>query len=86
MIRRSWPEWLEWELKFTGHLEERMSDRGFTELDIRRMLADATDIQAGSVQGRWVAETTHDRASWKVIVEPDFESRILVVVTAFEVD
>jgi len=86
VIRRDWPEWLEWELVFASHLLRRMRDRGFTEVDLRRMLTDATNYRPGSVPGRWVVECQHEHSEWHVIVEPDFESRLLLVVTAFRVD
>lgn len=37
------------------------------------------------VEGRWVIETRHRRKPWKVIVEPDFEAEVLLVVTAYPV-
>ena len=33
-----WPDWWEWELELTPHLEKRMEDREFTEVDLRAML------------------------------------------------
>lgn len=38
------------------------------------------------VDGRWVVETKHERQPWHVIVEPDFDSKVLVVITAYRVD
>jgi hypothetical protein len=38
-----WPEWWEWELEITPHLEKRMEDRDCTEIDLRTMLARAQD-------------------------------------------
>ncbi len=78
-----WPSWWEWELEFTPHLEERMEDRSFTEVDLRAMLQSATDYRADIVDGRWVIETRHGGQRWEVIVEPDSLERTLVVVTAF---
>jgi hypothetical protein len=37
------------------------------------------------VEGRWVIDTRHRRKAWEVIVEPDLERRLLVVVTAYPV-
>jgi hypothetical protein len=31
----NWPEWWEWELELTAHLEKRMLDRDFNEIDLR---------------------------------------------------
>jgi hypothetical protein len=62
-----------------------MDDRRFTELDLRRMLEGATGYRPDVVEGRWVIETRHRRRPWEVIVEPDRERQLLVVVTAYPV-
>ncbi len=38
-----WPLWWEWELAIWTHVEERMEDRGFTEVELRRVLDYADD-------------------------------------------
>ena len=38
------------------------------------------------VGGRFVIEARHGGRGWAVIVEPDQESQLLVVVTAYPVD
>jgi hypothetical protein len=63
-----------------------MSDRRFTEVDLRRMLAVATGHRLDIVEGRWVIETRHRRGPWEVVVEPDEELRLLVVITAYPVE
>ena len=40
---REWPDWWDWELEFTPHLIKRMIDRQFNEVELRAMLADASD-------------------------------------------
>lgn len=85
MSRRVWPEWWDWELELSPHLLKRMGDRRFTELDLRRMLERATGYHEDVVEGRWVIETKHRGKAWEVIVEPDFERQLLVVVTAYPV-
>lgn len=60
-----------------------MVDREFTEVDLRRMLQHATDYRRDIVPGRWVVLARHRRQTWHVIVEPDFEAELLVVVTAY---
>ena len=80
-----WPEWWNWELELTPHLLKRMEDRDFTEVDLRKMLAAATSYCSDLVEGRWMIRTQHRRHPWRVIVEPDFDARLLVVVTAFPV-
>jgi hypothetical protein len=64
---------------------ERMVDRDFTEVDLRRMLEYATGLHVDVVEGRWVVETWHAKGPWEVIVEPDEEIRLLIVVTAYPV-
>jgi hypothetical protein len=63
-----------------------MEDRGFSELDLRRMLELANDHRSDLVEGRWVIETRHNSRKWEVIVEPDMDDKVIVVVTAFDVD
>jgi len=62
-----------------------MDDRRFSEIDLRRMLGRASGYREDVVDGRWVIETRHHRRAWEVIVEPDWERRLLVVVTAYPV-
>ena len=63
-----------------------MEDRGFNEVDLRRMLEHASGHTADIVEGRFVVEARHGGRGWAVIVEPDQESQLLVVVTAYPVD
>jgi hypothetical protein len=81
----TWPAWWEWELELTPHLERRMEDRAFTELDLRVMLERATELRPDVVDGRFVITTRHRAHDWEVIVEPDPVDALLVVVTAYEV-
>jgi len=81
-----WPPWWDWELELSPHLLKRMIDRGFTEVDLRRMLQYATGYHRDIVEGRWVIETFFRKSPWEVIVEPDFQAKLLVVVTAYPCD
>lgn len=81
-----WPDWWEWELEITPHLEKRMEDRDFTEVDLRTMLERATGYYPDVVDNRWVIETRHRRQQWRVIVEPDLMALLLVVVTAYPLE
>jgi len=72
-------------LELSPHLLKRMDDRRFTEIDLRRMLERATGYREDIVDGRWVIDTKHRGKEWEVIVEPDFERQLLVVVTAYPV-
>ena len=81
----TWPPWWEWEIELTPHLEKRMEDREFNEVDLRTMLEDARGYRDDVVDGRYVIETEHKRTTWEVIVEPDEIDHLLVVVTAYQV-
>ena len=80
-----WPEWWIWELEFTPHLDKRMSDRDFTEIDIRIMFDNASGYIQDKVEGRWIIRTRHKGKRWEIIVEPDFKDKLLVIVTAYPV-
>jgi len=80
-----WPPWWQWELELTPHLEKRMEDRDFGEVDLRAMLQRAHGHRVDVVEGRHVIETEHRRVPWEVIVEPDEVEHLLVVVTAYRV-
>ncbi len=80
-----WPEWWDWELELSPHLLKRMEDRQFNEVDLRTMLTRATSYQRDIVEGRWIIETRHRKHPWEVIVEPDSDVQLLVVVTAYPV-
>jgi hypothetical protein len=84
MIARSdWPEWWNWEIELCDHLLEQMVERQFNEADLRLMLEDATGITPDFEQGRWLVSTVWGGKPWEVIVEPDFGTKVLVVVTAY---
>jgi hypothetical protein len=63
-----------------------MEDRDFTEVELREMLERATRYSEDVVDGRWVIETRHRKQPWEVIVEPDPDQKLLVVITAYELD
>jgi len=81
-----WPDWWEWELELSPHLEKRMIDRDFTEIDLRTMLENAEAYRRDIVEGRWLIETRHRRHPWHVIVEPEPLESLLVVITAYPID
>jgi hypothetical protein len=62
-----------------------MEDRRFTEVDLRAMLNNATGLREDEVAGRWVVLARHRRRRWEIIVEPDRQLRVLVVITAYPV-
>lgn len=81
-----WPEWWGWELELSAHLLKRMEDRGFNEVDLRRMLEHATRHHGDIVEGRFVMEARRAGQPWEVIVEPDSTRQLLVVITAYPVE
>jgi hypothetical protein len=45
----------------------------------------AKDYRRDYVPGRWVVETKHRRQKWEIIVEPDFDEKKVVIITAYKV-
>jgi hypothetical protein len=83
MTTMQWPKWWNWDLELSPHLLKRMLDRSFSEVDLRCMMESATGLHENDEPGRWVVETTHESESWEVIVEPDSEDKLLVIITAY---
>jgi len=85
-VARRWPEWWQWELELSSHLLKRMVDRRFTEVDLRRMLEVAQRYRKDMVEHRWVVMTRHRGRRWEIVVEPDWDAQLLVVVTAYPIE
>lgn len=49
------------------------------------MMERAASYREDMVEGRWVVKTRHRRRPWEVVVEPDRQAEVLVVVTAYPV-
>ena len=81
----TFPFWWNWELFFTDHVLERMEDREVTTADVRAMLDRATAFEPSVVEGRFMIHVARNNRPWIVIVEPDVDASLLVVVTAYEV-
>ena len=81
----AFPAWWNWELSFTPHAELRMEQRGVTEVDVRAMLERATAFEPRVVEGRFMIHVVRNNRPWIVIVEPDTDASLLVVVTVYEV-
>jgi hypothetical protein len=62
-----------------------MEQRGVTEVEVRAMLEKAAAFDPSVVEGRFMVHARHLEKPWTVIVEPDPEAKLLVVVTVFEV-
>lgn len=56
-----------------------------TGSDVRAMLERATGYEASVVEGRFMIHVVHKQRPWIVIVEPDVDAKLLVVVTPYEV-
>jgi len=80
------PKWWNRELELTPHVERRMEDRDFTEVQLREMLERATGYHPDVVEDRFIVEARFKGRAWEVVVEPDQEDDLLVVVTAYRVD
>ena len=83
---RGRPNWWDWEFELSPHVERRMVDRNFTEVDLRGMLERADRIVAGVVEGRHVVSALHRGKVWEIVLEPDDDSRVVVIVTAYAKD
>ena len=83
--RPALPTCWNWELSFTPHAELRMEQRGVTEVDVRAMLEQATAFEPSVVEGRFMIHVIRNSRPWIVIVEPDGDAALLIVVTAYEV-
>jgi hypothetical protein len=79
------PSWWTWELELTPHLEKRMEDRGFSEVDLRKMLEEASGWSRSGFDERFLIHTRFRGQTWEVVVEPDEVEHLLVVVTAYRV-
>ena len=83
--KAAFPSWWSWELSFTPDAELRMEQRGVTEVDVRAMLEQATAFEPSVVEGRFMIQVAKNNRPWIVIVEPDNDASLLVVVTVYEV-
>ena len=62
-----------------------MEQRGVTEVDVRAMLERGTGFEASVVGGRFMISASHNNRPGIVIVEPDADALLLVIVTVYEV-
>jgi len=64
----------------------RMEQRGVTEVDVRAMLERASGFERNVIEGRYMIKTRQHGRPWIVIVEPDVDAKLLVIVTVYEVE
>ncbi|MGR3177664.1 MAG: hypothetical protein ACUZ8E_06370 [Candidatus Anammoxibacter sp.] len=81
-----WPEWWDWELEITPHVGKRMIQRSFTELELRTMFDKAKNLHPDKEIGRYVVVSTLHSTNWEIIVEPAFDEKLIVVVTAYPIE
>lgn len=79
----NWPEWWKWDIEISSHVEKRMITRNINEIDLRSMLGNPSDYEEDSENGRFLIKSFYKHKCWEIIVEPDFEENILVIITAF---
>ncbi len=79
-----WPDWWEWELKISAHMQKRFPKRDFTEIELRRMMEHATNFKKDRHEGRWIIDTRFRQKAWEVIVEPLADEMKVEVITAYE--
>ena len=80
---RRLPEWWSWEFALSPHVLRRMEERGFTETDLRRMLNGVRSVRSDARAGRYRAHGRHRNHAWTIVLEPDPEARVVVVITTF---
>ena len=79
----AWPPWYDWSLEISPHVERRMEERGFSEVELREMIERASAYRESAADGRFVLAAAHLGRPWEVVVEPDPLLEHLVVVTAY---
>lgn len=77
------PEWWNWPLTLTIHIENRMEERDFSEVDLRAMRQYALDVRPAGQEGRWHVRARHGGREWTVVLEPHEEERVVIAVTAY---
>ncbi|MBM4039507.1 MAG: hypothetical protein FJ290_13425 [Planctomycetes bacterium] len=78
-------EWLDWDIEIGYHANKRSVVRGFNETDLRIMIADVVGFEVSHVEGRFVLHSHLGDDEWRIVVEPDYDERKLIVVTAWRV-
>lgn len=63
----------------------RMEQRGVSEVELRAMLEHSAGFQPSAVEGRFMIHVRYRQHPWVVVVEPDADAELLVVVTVYEV-
>ena len=77
------PQWWAWVFEICPHAYRRMPQRGFTEVDLRGMLVAPERLEPDACPGRFLIHCRWHGRYWQVVVEPDHEAQIVIVVTAY---
>jgi len=80
------PEWWDWELAYTEHVEARMLERGVSEVELRTMFEDASSFEQATRPGRYTVHARLAGRPWTIVVEPEPDERRLYVVTVHPKD
>ena len=81
-----WPEWWFWNIEITPHVEKRMVQRDFSEIELRTMLHGAHNFENDAVFGRFKIKSKLKGKSWEIIVEPDSIEKLLVIITGYQIE
>jgi len=77
------PEWWNWEIEITPHIEKRMISRNFSEIELREMLINAKEFEKDIEDSRYKITSKLRTKKWEIIVEPDYFEKLLVIITAY---
>lgn len=78
-------DWWTWPFLLTAHAQFRMEERGLDEIGLRRLLAGSGTLEANHRPGRWRFHGRTRRLPWTVVLEPNEESRTVLVITVFRI-
>jgi hypothetical protein len=85
MPKEDGPDWWRFDLELSLHVEERMIDRSFSEVELRLMMENPNGRRFGGSVGRLIVETVHLGEAWEVVAEPDELEQVVIVITAYKV-
>lgn len=63
-----------------------MISRNFNEIDLRSMLSNPFGYERDSEEGRFLIKSVYKHKNWEIIIEPDFEEKVIVVITVFSLE
>jgi len=55
------PEWWDWDLELTPHVEKRMEQRSFNEIKLRELLITSSGHRQGKVDNRFIIFSSYGR-------------------------